>query len=257
MNIKAFLQGPLINPTNPAYMNDALRTNNDLPTTSPYQDLAVINTSVLNDGGTSGLGSTSDDIVDWIWVEIRSNVDNTLVVDSSSALIQRDGDVVDLDGTSDVILQGTTNSYYVVIKHRNHLGVMTGNPINLSVVASSIDFTNASTLTFGTNAQVFLNKITKALWAGDANNDGVVQYAGDTPDSPSILSFILNDPSNLLNFPTHAISGYYTYDLDLNGTTQYSGLNPDTPFILQNVLLHPGNFLNLSTYKITEQLPEN
>ena len=95
------------------------------------------------------------------------------------------------------------------------------------------------------------------LWAGNVNADKTVQYIGANPDSPSILSNILNDVGNVLNFPTYIVSGYKDNDVNLNGETQYIGANPETPFILQNVQSHSGNFLNLSTYSIEEQLPEN
>ncbi|RKE94901.1 hemagglutinin protein [Ichthyenterobacterium magnum] len=256
---KVFLQGPSLNASNPGLMNDILRSDDKLPVTSPYQDLVVINASVLNDGGTSGFGGTSDDIVDWVWVELRAANDNTKMVNGRSALLQRDGDVVDLDGLTNLTMHAAPTNYYVVVKHRNHLGVMSASTIGLSSNSVAIvDFKNSGFSTFGTNAQIQLTSGDMALWAGDVNNDGVVQYVGDTPDSPSILSFVLNDIGNVLNLPTHSVSGYYTYDVNLNGTTQYSGLAPDTPFILQNVLSHPGNsILNLSTYKIEEQLPEH
>ena len=253
---KIFLQGPSLNPSNPGLMNDNLR--DILPITSPYADGALVAASVLNDGGTSGIGATSDDIVDWVWVELRAANDNTKLVNGRSALLQRDGDVVDLDGLTNLTMNAAPTNYYVVVKHRNHLGIISASTIGLSNNSvATVDFKNSGFSTFGTNAQIQLASGDMALWAGDVNNDGVIQYAGDTPDSPSILSFVLNDVGNFLNLPTHSVSGYYNYDVDLNGTTQYSGLAPDTPFILQNVLSHPGNFLNLSTHKIEEQLPEN
>ena len=255
---KVFLQGPSLNASNPGLMNDILRLDDKLPITSPYQDLAVINASVLNDGGTSGNGGTSDDIVDWVWVELRAANDNTKLINGRSALLQRDGDVVDLDGLTNLTMNAAPTHYYVVVKHRNHLGIMSASTIGLSSNSvATVDFKNSGFSTFGINAQIQLPSGDMALWAGDVNNDGVVQYAGDTPDSPSILSFVLNDAGNFLNLPTHSVSGYHAYDVNLNGISQYSGLNPDTPFILQNVLSHPGNFLNLSTHKIEEQLPEN
>jgi len=95
------------------------------------------------------------------------------------------------------------------------------------------------------------------MWAGNVNNDSVIQYSGVSPDTPDILSKVLNDAGNFLNFPTYVVNGYNADDIDMDGNTQYSGTNPDVPYILQNVLSHPGNFLNFSTYQIIEQLPEN
>ncbi|WP_157560211.1 hypothetical protein U8527_04810 [Kordia algicida OT-1] len=253
-----FLQGPRLDAVDDGLMNDDLRVGNLIPKVTPYSDGATIpDSDVFNSGGISGVGLSRDDIVDWIWIEIRSSSDNTLVIDGTSALVQRDGDIVDLDGTSDVILRGLTGSYFLTIKHRNHLGAMTQTTRALSVTPTNVDFTNSSTATFGSNAQVQLSNGDMALWAGNVNGDTFVQYSGTNPDSPSILSEVLNDPGNFLNFPTYVVNGYNVHDVNLDGGTQYTGTSPDTPTLLQNVLAHPGNFLNFSTYQIQEQLPEN
>ncbi len=253
-----FLQGPRFNEVDDGLMNDDLRTGNLIPKISPYDISDVIsNSNVFNNGGISGTGLARENIVDWVWIEIRSGADNTLVVDGTSALVQRNGEIVDLDGTSDVILRGLTGTYFIAVKHRNHLGAMTLTTRSLSVTPTSVDFTDSSTATFGTNARVQLSNGDMALWAGNVNNDTSVQYSGTTPDTPSILSEVLNNPGNFLNFPTYVVNGYNIHDVNMDGNTQYTGTSPDTPILLQNVLAHPGNFLNFSTYQILEQLPEN
>ena len=258
LQLRVLLQGPLLNPVNIGLMNDNLRVGALIPTVSPYNAGDVIsNSNVFNNGGISGSGLSQDNIVDWVWIEIRSGSDDTLIVDDISAIVQRDGDVVNLDGTSDVTLRGLVGEYYIVVKHRNHLATMTSNKIPLSVIATSVDFTINTTATYGTNAQVQLANGDMALWSGNVNGDTVVQYSGTTPDSPSILSEVLNDPGNFLNFPTYVVNGYNVHDVNMDGNTQYTGTTPDTPFILQNVLSHPENFLNFATYQIQEQLPEH
>jgi hypothetical protein len=257
---KVFLQGPLLNPATAGLMNDDLRSNDHLPTTSPYADALTVVATVFNLGGTSGTGMPQDDIVDWVWVEIRQGTDNTKIVRAQSALVQRDGDIVALDGVSTLQLNAAPTNYYVVVKHRNHLGIMSSSTVTLiESGTTTVDFTNPTTQTFGSNAQTTFGipTGTMAMWTGDVNNDAIIQYSGTAPDSPSILSLVLNNPGNFLNFPTFVVSGYNTYDVNLDGNTQYTGTTPDTPIILQNVLAHPGNFLNFSTYQILEQLPGN
>lgn len=84
-------------------------------------------------------------IVDWVFVELRSKTDNSKVIATRSGLLQRDGDVVDLDGLSYLSFPGVMeDSFYVVVKHRNHLGVMSGIVSNNELV----DFTKPSTTTF-------------------------------------------------------------------------------------------------------------
>jgi hypothetical protein len=252
---KVFFQGAMLNPNTGEenWMRDDLRVNNLLPTTSPYSDGLTCEASVFDTTG-------SDAIVDWIWVELRDKDNNANVRYSTSAFLQRDGDIVATDGVSNLEVELTFDNYYVAIKHRNHLSIMSSGTYNLSQSTTTINFTDANVqITYGSNAQTTFGMPSGivAMWAGDVNNDGIVQYSGTSPDTPVILSAVLNDAGNFLNFPTYAVTGYLDFDVDANGSAQYSGTNPDVPYILQNVLAHPGNFLNFSTFQITEQMPTN
>ncbi|MDO6595360.1 leucine-rich repeat domain-containing protein [Oceanihabitans sp. 2_MG-2023] len=252
---KVFLQGAATNPNTGEedLMRDDLRVAGLLPTTSPYADGLTVDATVFDTEG-------NDAIVDWISIELRDANNNTSIVASQSALLQRDGDVVDTDGVSPLSFNALTDNYFVVIKHRNHLGIMTANTFALSATVSSIDFTDANNpITFGTNAQTDSGMPTDVLglWSGNVNGDTVVQYLGTEADSPNILSVVFNDTGNFLNFPTFTLNRYDVNDINMDGIIQYIGTTPDEPFILQNVLAHPGNFLNFTTFQIQEQLPEN
>ncbi|MBC8754666.1 matrixin family metalloprotease [Kordia sp. YSTF-M3] len=251
--IDVFLQGAALNPNTGEenLMRDDLRVAGLIPTTSPYTDGLTCEATVFDTTG-------NDAIVDWILIEVRDATDNTIVVHSQSALLQRDGDVVDVDGVSDVTLTLDSDTYYIAVQHRNHLGVMTATAVTL--ISGSINFTDANAeITYGSNAQTSSGMPSDviAMWAGDCNEDNSLQYSGTSPDTPNILSAVLNDAGNFLNFPTYSITAYNTNDANMDGIIQYSGTNPDTPFVLQNVLAHPSNFLGFSTYQIIEQLPEN
>ncbi len=137
-------------------MRDDLRTTYLVPSTEPYTALGYV--------GIGGGGETvspmvlsvpgDDAIVDWVWLELRDELDPTLVMAARAALIQRDGDIVDTDGTSAVRFgEIKDGNYYFVIKHRNHLGVMSESPISLSSAPTTVNFEDGSTNTFGTNAQ--------------------------------------------------------------------------------------------------------
>ncbi len=252
---KVFLQGASLNPSTgeETLMRDDLRVANLIPTTSPYSDGATCNSSVFNVTG-------NDAIVDWVFVELRDATNNTLVIEGKSALLQRDGDVVDTNGAGVLQFMSPLGNYFVAIKHRNHLGIMTGNVLSLTGIRNTVDFTDAtSQITFGSNAQTTAGMPvdTVGMWTGNVNGDSIVQYSGTDPDAPAILSLVLNDVGNFLNFSTFIVTGYNVNDVNMDGKVQYEGVAPDAPFILQNVLAHPGNFLNFSTFQIQEQLPEN
>lgn len=255
LNIKVLLQGPLITPEDIGLMNDILRENGLLPTISPYADAAILDPNVLNIGGLIGTGLPQDDIVDWVWIEIRSNVDNTNLIKSQSALLQRDGDVVALDGTSDLILEAVADDYFVITKHRNHLGVMTQNPITLSVTPTTIDFIDSNFPTFSSNAQIQLASGSMALWAGDANNSGQIKFSGSFNDSNSIKDLVLGDPLNGFNSVTFPSSGYLLQDINLDGLAKFSGSGNDSNFIKDNIFIHPSNGFGSPTFTIQSTVP--
>lgn len=245
-----FLQGAFLNNGGSNFMRDDLRVNDLIPTLSPYDGVTALDTDLL-------LIDTEEAIVDWVLVELRDATDNTNILFSGSFLLQREGSVIAPTGglpTADV----AEGDYYVVVKHRNHLGVMTANPIALNGASNTeVTFFDGSAATFGTDAQTTLGVPFGfyAMWAGDGNADGIVQYSGGFPDTTNILSNVLNDGSNFLGLPTHLSTGYSNNDVNMDGNIQYAGGSSELPFILQNVLSNPGNFLGLSTWPINEQLP--
>ena len=243
---KLFLQGPLLNSDVAGQMNDDLRAASYIPTTSPYIDAASCNASVFNVTGANA-------IVDWVWIELRDKNDDTSVIVSRSALLQRDGDIVDTNGVSHINFNVVADDYYVVVNHRNHLGIMTKNPIEIafSSTPSVIDFTDVSTQTYGTHAQVQLSSGSMALWAGDTNGDGQVNFSGDIN---KVLLDILLFPANT-SFSTSYdfVDGYFESDVFLDGNVSFSNENNQ---LLLSILLYPLNTSFSSQYnQFLEQLP--
>lgn len=246
INPKLFLQGPMVNASNAGLMNDDLRVANFIPTTSPYTDAATCDTSVFSVTGDNA-------IVDWVWVELRDKNDNTNVVLSQSALLQRDGDVVSTDGTSFINLNVATDDYFIVVNHKNHLGIMTEIPVSIDKTASPtlIDFTDANTTTFGTQAQATLASGDMALWAGDVNGDGLINFSGDIN---RVLTDIILFPGNS-SFSTSYdfVDGYLQSDVFLDGNVSFANENNQ---ILLSIILYPLNTSFSSQYNLfEEQLP--
>ncbi|MCF6279426.1 MAG: hypothetical protein L3J14_03680 [Flavobacteriaceae bacterium] len=209
INIKinpiAFLQGAYINPIlgEETLMRDNLRTASLIPITSPYVDLLTSNASVFTQTG-------DDAIVDWVWVELRDENDNTNILASQSALLQRDGDIVGVDGISPLIFNIQLGNYYVAISHRNHLGILSTNTIALSSTSTIVNLSNNSTsVNGGTNGVVNLGNGIFALYAGDYDGNGQVQNTDLTAVRP-----LLGQPSD-----------YENADLDMNTQVQNTDLN--------------------------------
>ena len=258
LSAKVFLQGPLLLPETPGLMNDHLRAAAKLPTTSPYPDVLSTDLLVFNDGGIMGDQPVANNIVDWVWIEIRNANNNTQIIDQRSALLQRDGDVVHTDGISPVIMEGLTGDYFIVVKHRNHLGVMTAIPIALSTSNTNVDFTDGSTNSFGSYAQAQLASNTYALWAGKTDqNANQVRFLGANNSVDIIKDYILSYPTNLLGFITFTAPDYHNTDVDMNGFSKFSGANDDSNLIKDIILAHPLNILGFPTFQIQSTIPNN
>jgi uncharacterized delta-60 repeat protein len=226
---RVLLHGPYN--TGTGLMNDGLRTAGLLPVNEPYAGLGFVHVGGGGEHLHAPLLSTTgaNAIVDWVVLELRdANVPATRLL-TRSALLQRDGDVVELDGTSPVALPVASGNYSLAIQHRNHLGVMTANTVTLSATTATVDLTLASTPTQGTDARWSLGNV-MVLWPGDGNGDGVVRYSGATNDRDLVLSAIGGA------VPTNTLSGQYRReDINLDGVVKYAGPDNDRDFILQTI----------------------
>ena len=120
-------------------MKDGLRQNACIPMISPYGTAAEISPSLLDITG-------DDAIIDWVRVELRDNHNPSILIAAQDALLQGDGDVVATDGISPLRFTGiASNGYFVVLRHRNHLSVMSSNAVLLSkTLGDTIDFTQGA-----------------------------------------------------------------------------------------------------------------
>ena len=80
------------------------------------------------------------------------------------------------DGSATVGLPpGATGSYYLTIRHRNHLETVSADPIDLSSV-NSYDFTDSAGKAFGNNQKLLTTGVF-GIYAGDVNQDGLLSGA--------------------------------------------------------------------------------
>lgn len=113
--LTAYLEGPFNNAN--GNMNKNL---SNIPFSSPYTaDPQTVNTIPPN-------------TVDWILVELRDKSNKTAIITSRSALLLNNGSIVDIDGITPLQLGAFADNYYVVVKHRNHLPIMSKEPISFN-----------------------------------------------------------------------------------------------------------------------------
>ena len=157
-------------------MQDSLRAKNLIPDEEPYSALGFggFGNICLSPAVKSVTGNNA--IVDWVFLELRDKNNSTTVIQTQTALVQRDGDIVSVvDGSSPVPIGVANDDYFVVIRHRNHIGVMSPTALTLSGTSTVIDFTSGSA--FGTNAQKDLGGSIFGMWSTDANASGTIDAA--------------------------------------------------------------------------------
>ncbi|RKY75090.1 hypothetical protein DRQ07_12410, partial [candidate division KSB1 bacterium] len=193
VQVKVFLEGPY--DTVSGQMKTSLYSAGIIPLTSPYSE----------DPRT--VGSIPADIVDWVLVSLRVTADGAPVA-YKSAFLRNDGCIVADDGTTEYItLNAAEGTYYVVIKHRNHLDVMSNTAQSLSASSSTLfNFTTDGTryyLSDGTvpsDAAINLSDNKWAMYAGDADGNG----------------FITADDLNNQWRPNNGTYGYKNSDMNMD-----------------------------------------
>ena len=196
VKVKVFLQGPF----NAGSMNTTLYSLGDIPTAQPYT------VSPFNYAGSES-ATTPAGVVDWILVELRA-VFNGAAVDRRAAFLKSDGSVVDVDGSSNLAFNSASaGNYYIVIKHRNHLAVMSAAPVSLPN-ASVYDFTTAQTQAYGAAPMKALTGGVYGMYVGDFDNNNLIN-ATDLSVSNGYLT-------------QSGTSGYKQGDFDMNGLVNAS-----------------------------------
>ncbi|HMQ75169.1 MAG TPA: hypothetical protein PKE21_01590 [Flavobacteriales bacterium] len=225
--LKVLLEGPYDIGT--GLMADPLRALGLLPFNEPYTAMGHAPSGALSTAPGVLAVSGPDAIVDWVLVELRDPVQPAVVVDARSALLQRDGDVVDVDGSSPVLFCDQDDvPFKVAVRHRNHLGVMTAADHVLSGIPLSIDLSLGTTAVFGTGARHTVGGV-ELLWQGNVRYDGVVKYTGTNNDRDPILVRI----GGLV--PTATLNGYWPEDVNMDGTVKYAGAGNDRDRVLLTI----------------------
>jgi hypothetical protein len=244
VEVRAYLKGPFNVSNN--LMSDNLRAASLLPGTEPFTAMGFTQTG--GGGGETVSAATlavtgKNAVVDWVLVELRNKNTPANIVATRSALLQRDGDIVGTDGYSRLLFSVPVDNYYVAVRHRNHLGVMTAGSVALGPLVADVDFTRTTSATYGLNARVVLNPGRMALWSGNVVRDALLKYTGQSNDRDPVLSQVGS------SMPTNTVSGYFLSDVNLDGVVKYTGMNNDRDPIIVNL---GGNTPNATR---AEQLP--
>jgi hypothetical protein len=160
-------------------MSTSLNSQGAIPLVQPYS------LSPWNYNGVEQVDNMPANTTDWVLVELRTAVGAASKVATHAAFLKNDGYITDLDGASLLDFAGlAAGNYYIVIRHRNHMPVMSATAVSLSASSGVYDFSIGSGQVYG-GANGYKN-IDPALsiWgmvSGDATNDGSV-YIDDYTD---------------------------------------------------------------------------
>ncbi len=205
LDLKVMLEGPYAGSNQ---MSTDLNPDH-IPLAQPF------NTAPWNySGGEIVLPLPSPDIVDWVLVEIRdattaANATSATTIARQAAFVLKDGSIVGLDGTSRLSFDNMFNEgLFVVIWHRNHLGIMSANPLVKTDGYYAYDFTDDAAKTYGgIDAVKQLETFGVGAW-GMIGGDGDANGTVNSIDKTSFWS-ILSGKGGYL-------SGDYNLDGEIN-----------------------------------------
>jgi|GEM_PF-3646715 len=211
ISLKVLLEGCYDSPTN--QMNNAMtvihkilpgQSNSIGQAGQPYH-IAPWN-YLGTEGATWGDADYKKDWVDWILVSLRTDIAKSSEVLRVAALLRTDGQVVFVEPVE----LANLDSVYIVIEHRNHLGLMS--PIKVPVVNGllSFDFTTQDGFTGGGLGAV---ELMSGVWG---------MFAGDGAQLSDVVSYDINGEDTILwksrngDFAIY-FSGDFNMDGDVNG----------------------------------------
>jgi len=197
-DLKVFLEGPFNGTIMSSYLNDT----GILPLAQPY------NTAPWNYTGSESVTSIPNaGIVDWVLIEFRETESGAASATPSTMILQQaafltsTGNIVDLDGESPITFPGIiNNNLYVIIWHRNHLGIMSSDPMTEIGGVCTWDFTihNSNTYLDG-QKELALGKY--GMISGDCDGNGIIDANDFNTDWENLAGY----------------QGYHFMDVNLDG----------------------------------------
>ncbi len=197
LSLRVFLEGAY---AGDGRMNTWLRQGGFLTKQHPYTD-THFNGTPLAYAGEDSVSTIPVEAVDWVLVDLRSDATAASFVARKAALLLSNGEVVHSDGVSPLRFQNVEpGAYYVVVRHRNHLPVMTSTPLRLDTTPTLHNFSTAQSQAAGSNPMKQLAAGVFGLYSGDSNGSGGVTAS-----------------DNALWLQVNGTAGYFPGDFNLTG----------------------------------------
>ncbi len=212
LDAKIFLEGPYDEGSD--LMTTSLSDNDFVPLAQPYSG------APWNYNGTEQVANVPTGVVDWVLLEWRDAsapalADGSTWIWRKAAFLLNDGTVADLDGSSLPWIGNPqlAGSLYFVVKHRNHLDVISNQGATLQSEVYSYDFSNQLNKVYGgSNAykQIGSSPLRFGMISGDGNGDGQV---------------LVNQDKTVVWSAESGRRGYLNGDYNLDGEVQNQDKN--------------------------------
>ncbi len=188
---------------------------NPTPPGQPY------NVAPWNYNGIEGTDWTdaqyTEDEIDWLLISFRRGISSSTEIAQTAAVLFKDGHVEFPDQCA---LLSDTDSIYIVVEHRNHMGIMSPTPLPIEAGVLTYDFTTADSYRDATSfGQKQLPNGVWFMYAGDGDQAEMPSYDISGGDKASWLG------DN--GFFNYYIESDYNLDGDINGADKvlWSGNN--------------------------------
>jgi len=203
IDIRVFLEGPYDLNTNT--MTGSLLQLDLLPIIQPY------GVAPWNYFGTEGQGWTSSEyppnVIDWVKVSFRTDITKNTEVIASAAILLNDGALVFPNPR--VLLESMGSSFYIVIQHRNHMGILSPISVAPANEVLTYNFCRENSYQLGSGQK----QLSPGLWA---------MFAGDGNQLDNVNGYDINGLDhagwNMQNglFDVYSLFDY-NFDGDVNG----------------------------------------
>ena len=172
LNLTVFIEGAFQN----GIMTTKLKDLNLIPFSQPYS------LPPWNYNGQESVTVIPDNTVDWVLIELRetSGDASTATPDKRIAMragfLLKDGSITETDGIQNIeIVLNLQENLFVVIHHRNHISVISAEPLSMINGLCTFNFSSGESQVLGGSEGH--KELLTGFWgmaAGDANSDGAV-----------------------------------------------------------------------------------
>ena len=217
ISLKVFLEGPFNTTTN--LMNTTLNQRGLLPGQTPIGGFAIptpagqpYSGAPWNYTGSETVTNYAPTVVDWVLVSFRTSPVLGATVFRAAGLLHNDGTIT----FPSPCINLPTGSFYVVIEHRNHMGIMSPNAVPVVNNTMNFDFTTGQSFVL-TNPPSFGQKVKSTAW---------MMYAGDGKKNTSVTNYDINFSDSQLWKLESGIFDQYRYgDFNMDADVNFNDSN--------------------------------